>query len=154
MLLMGFLLSKKILVLFSAVMFSGVAFASSGVQTIFQSSGIITPQPSVPEVQKITQEEESPSPSPSQTAAKQSSAKPVVAASTVPLVKVTSKPSQAPVLPQPTVLPKAPAPAPALIPAARTNTQPEDDEESTNESQLYQAFQKARDTEEDDSDDD
>ena len=107
---LGFLLSKKILVLLSGVVFTSVAFASSGAQSLFQDSAITMPKTKIPEVQKVEESTEASS-SPAPAIAKQASTK----RNTPAAPKPTVKPAAVAVTVQPVVVQPAPAKTPTSL---------------------------------------
>ena len=163
---LGFLLSKKILVLLSGVVFTSVAFASSGAQSLFQDSAITMPKTKIPEVQKVEESTEASS-SPAPAIAKQASTKrntpaapkptvkPAAVAVTVQPVVVQPAPAKTPTSLAPTVSSPAKSPAPAKnFISSRSEDEDEDEERENDEDsdshELYQAFQRAYEDDEDD----
>lgn len=139
---LGFLFSKKILILLSGLIFTGVAFASSGTDALFQNSNIISPQVKIPDVEKI--EAQTTPPGTTQTQIRASTTN-----SPVPTPKPTSTPTPKP---SSTILPKSVTfSGQATITGLRRDTrETKDDEEDTEESDdssqsaINAAFQKAR----------
>lgn len=151
--ILEFLLSKKILVVLSGLIFTGVAVASSGAESLFQENGLIVNETKIPEVQKIAETQSSPSPTPIQSGpahVQQASKK----SSQTPSPKPTAKPTPASPLavsatPKPTVTPKPSAAGTGSSQATITGLRQtgsddiEDEEDESDKSEINEAFQKA-----------
>lgn len=140
--ILEFLLSKKILVVLSGLIFTGVAVASSGAESLFQENGPIANETKIPEVQKVV-DIASPSPSSSPVSAQQT----------------PKKSSPVPPSPKPTAQPiptnTTPTPSPKLTTAASSSQTTitglrqtgsddiEDEEDESDKSEINEAFQKA-----------
>lgn len=149
---LGFLLSKKILVVLSGFIFAGVTFASSGAGSLLQES---TPENKVPEIPIVTENQSSPSPSPTQQLTQKSSSvstsKPVITAATpIPSITPRSLPTAtfSPALPTVTPKPSANTNLTAITGLRQVGTADEDGdeegEEDFDESAINQAFQSTK----------
>lgn len=150
--ILGFLLSKKILVVLSGLVFTGVAFASSGAASLLQNNATAS-ETKVPEVQKVEDAQSAPSPA--------ATAAPRAVSSTTTRVVPTTAPTAVPVLsirPAAVVLPLVtPTPKPSASPATITGLRQSgsDDREDTEDdetekadgsgSEISNAFQRAKD---------
>ena len=145
--ILEFLLSKKILVVLSGLVFTGAALASSGAESLFQENGLVANETKIPEVQNITNAENSPSPTltTQQTPAKSSSTpiptpKPIITTS-IPIASTTPKPK----------ISASPSSSPTTITGLRQSRSEDEEEDESDESEINEAFQKAKeDTKEED----
>lgn len=147
--ILEFLLSKKILVVLSGLIFTSVAVASSGAESLFQENGLIVNETKIPEVQNIIDDQ--------QTSQKNSSAVPPAPTtkpipSSTPLVSSTPKPQTNSVQPPASKNLSSPTPKPtsttrdqATITGLRQTGSDdiEDEEDESDKSEINKAFQKA-----------
>lgn len=122
---LGFILSKKVLVVLSGLIFGGVTFASSGAEALLQNNGTVLSETKIPEVQQIAETESSPSPSSTSAWQPQKKSNPVISAPQPVVAANTPVVTTAPKLPIiNSITPPAPTPAPvaakAVIPQIST----------------------------------
>lgn len=153
---LGFLLSKKILVVLSGIIFSGVAFASSGAESLLQNTTAAS-ETKVPEVQAVADDQQTPQKSSPVPSPKQAT-RPAVTAN-LPTANATPKPSATSSFSQPTPAPKlstgaaaviGPSSSPSTITGLRQSSpvnSSDDDEteeaDDSDETEINKAFQKA-----------
>lgn len=137
--ILEFLLSKKILVVLSGLIFTSLAVASSGAESLFQENGLIVNETKIPEVQNIIDDQQTPQKS-SSAVPPAPTTKPIP--SSTPTVSATAKPP-------------TPTPSPKLTTAASSSQTTitgfrqtgsddiEDEEDESDKSEINKAFQKA-----------
>lgn len=141
--ILEFLLSKKILIILSGLLFTGAALASSGAESLFQENSLVSPETKIPEVQNIIDDQQTPQQSNS-TAPSKPTTKPIP--NSTPIVNATPKPQTNSVGLSASKNLSSTTRNQATITGLRQidSDDREDEEDESDESEINEAFQKAR----------